>query len=196
MVTTAWPEGLCRRYEGMRELRGIIVHFFEKAGNYRFSSLIQAALSNIERYCKHSSANALLPSVLDKSRKSVEFSRNTNEINQSNAKTDAPKTVSCLKWSKQGPVLSKNPSVLFTRNWGSKTAVLLRHWPTSQIETILRIVREGTYARTAFTFQWFGLLRGCKNPQINCLILLNQSANKCFLHKIAHAYLTKHFSHD
>ena len=35
----------------MRELRGIIVLLFEKAGNYRFSSLIQAALSNIERYC-------------------------------------------------------------------------------------------------------------------------------------------------
>jgi len=79
----------------MRELRGMIVLLFEKAGNYRFSSLIQAALSNIERYCKHSSAKALLQSVLDKSRKSVKFSRNTNEINQSNAKTDAPKTVSC-----------------------------------------------------------------------------------------------------
>ena len=95
MVTTAWPEGLCRRYEGMRELRGIIVLLFEKAGNYRFSSLIQAALSNIERYCKHSSTKALLPIVLDKSRKSFKFSRNTNEINQSDAKTDAPKTVSC-----------------------------------------------------------------------------------------------------
>ena len=127
MVTSAWPEGLCRWYEGIRELRSIIVHLFEKAGNYRFSSLIQAALSNIERYCKHSSAKALLPSVLDKSRKSVEFSRNTNEINQSDAKTDAPKTVSYPKWSKQGPVLSKNPSIFFIRNLGSKTAVLLRH---------------------------------------------------------------------
>ena len=86
--------GLCRRYEGMQELRGMIVLLFEKAGNYRFSSLIQAALSNIERYCKHISAKALLPIVLDKSRKSCKFSRNTNEINQSDAKTDAPKTVS------------------------------------------------------------------------------------------------------
>ena len=46
----------------------MIVPLFEKAGNYRFSSLIQAALSNIERYCKHSSTKALLPIVLDKSR--------------------------------------------------------------------------------------------------------------------------------
>ena len=111
----------------MRELRVMIVPLFEKAGNYRFSSLIQAALSTIERYCKHSSTKALLPNVLDKSRKSVKFSRNTNEINQSNAKTDAPKTVSYPKWSKQGPVLNKNLGILFSRNWGSKTAVLLRH---------------------------------------------------------------------
>jgi len=111
----------------MRELRGMIVLLFEKAGNYRFSSLIQAALSNIERYCKHSSAKALLQSVLDKSRKSCKFSRNTNEINQSDVKTDALKTVSYPKWSKQGPVLSENLGLLFSRNWGSKTAVLLRH---------------------------------------------------------------------
>ena len=119
--------GLMQTGRRVRELRGMIVLLFEKAGNYRFSSLIQAALSNIERYCKHSSAKALLPIVLDKSRKSCKFSRNTYEINQSDAKTDAPKTVSCLEWSKQGPVLSKNPGILFTRNWGSETAVFLRH---------------------------------------------------------------------
>jgi hypothetical protein len=40
------------------------------------------------------------------SQKSVKFSRDTNEINQSNAKTDAPKTVSCLKMEKPENIIA------------------------------------------------------------------------------------------
>jgi hypothetical protein len=59
-LTTARPDGLCRRYEGMRGWRGMDVLLMDKSGNYRVSSLIQAALPTIGRYCKVSSAKALL----------------------------------------------------------------------------------------------------------------------------------------
>src|SRR5438876_159227 len=60
MVTTARPDGLCRRYEGMRGWCGMDVLLMDKSGNYRVSSLIQAALPTAGRYCKVSSAKVLL----------------------------------------------------------------------------------------------------------------------------------------
>jgi len=58
------------------------------------------------------------------SQKSVKFSRDTNEINQSNAKTDAPKTVNCLKW--------KSLKISSPANWFSKTVVRYVALPPAQ----------------------------------------------------------------
>src|SRR5438094_5704320 len=44
----------------MREWRGMDVLLMDKSGNYRLSSLIQAALPTTGRYCKGSSAKSLL----------------------------------------------------------------------------------------------------------------------------------------
>jgi hypothetical protein len=69
-----------------------------------------------------------------KIRKSVRFKRNTNEINQSDAKTDAPKTVS---YSKQKNWATPSPA-----NWYSETVMQCAALPSC--EKILGIFKEGS----------------------------------------------------